>query len=118
MTWSSIQSNMDHQCGRQLEIDPALEAACVARHVTGHSLLEDFKWGEDGCGDNSEYRNKQDKSQKTMVATVLQTVGIRAVLQVGDTVLTDDLWQNQMVNSWLSVVPVKYIFQEESIGST
>ena len=52
MTWSSVQSNMDHQMGRQLEIDPSLEAALVARHVTGHQNSLVFQWGMDGCGDN------------------------------------------------------------------
>ena len=52
MTWCEVQAILDHQMGRQLEIDPKLEAACVARHVTGHSLSGVFQWGGDGCGDN------------------------------------------------------------------
>ena len=117
MTWCSVQSALDHQLGRQVEISPSLEASIVARHVTGHDLSFVFQWGGDGCSDNSEYRNKKDKSQKTMVASVLQTIALRAELQVGDSVLSDDLWQNQCVNSWMSVVPLKYVFQEESIGT-
>ena len=70
----------------------------------------------DGCASNSDYQNADGVSQKSMVATVLQTVALRAELQVGDQILSDDLWQNQMVNSWMSVVPIKYVFQTESIG--
>ena len=43
MTWSEVQANVDHQLGRQL--DPKLEALCVARAVTGHDLGFIFKWG-------------------------------------------------------------------------
>ena len=71
----------------------------------------------DGCTTNSEYRDAGDGSQSTMVATVMQTVCIRAELQVGDTILTEDLWQNQSVNSWMSVVPIKYSLHKESIGT-
>ena len=70
----------------------------------------------DGVGNNSEYQNTGDGSQKNMVASVMQTVALRAELQVGDQILSDDLWQNQMVNSWMSIVPIKYVFQTESIG--
>ena len=115
-TWTEVQSALNHQLSRQLEIDPHLEAQLIVRHLTGHENSLAFQWGCDGCGDNSEYRNKQDKSQKTMIASVLQTVSIRAELQVGDTVLMEDLWTNQMVNSWMSVVPISYVFLEESIG--
>ena len=45
MTWSEVQANLDHQLGRQLKLDPAFEAACVARAVTGHDLAFIFKWG-------------------------------------------------------------------------
>ena len=52
MTWSSVQANLNHQLGRQLEIDPALESTIVARHVTGQTNSMVFQWGMDGCGDN------------------------------------------------------------------
>ena len=52
MTWSSVQDNMNHQLGRQLEIDPALESTLVARHITGHTNSFVFQWGMDGVGDN------------------------------------------------------------------
>ena len=47
-----------------------------------------------------------------MVATVLQTVCIQSE-SLGS---TDTIWQNQNVNSWMSVIPLKYIFQDETIG--
>ena len=70
----------------------------------------------DGCGTNPDYQNSGGINQKSMVATVLQTVALRAELQVGDQILSEDLWQNQMVNSWMSIVPIKYVFETESIG--
>ena len=44
-TWSEVQANVDHQLGRQIQLDPKLEALCVARAVTGHDLSFLFKWG-------------------------------------------------------------------------
>ena len=52
MTWCSVQSQLNHQLGRQLEIDPSLEATLVARYVTGHDNSLVFQFGGDGCGDN------------------------------------------------------------------
>ena len=45
MTWSSIQSNLNHQIKRELEINPALEAKLVARAATGHDLSLIFQYG-------------------------------------------------------------------------
>ena len=50
--------------------------------------------------------------QKTMVATVAQTVSILSERDGS----TDILWENRMVNSWMSVIPMKYEFQDETIG--
>ena len=46
----------------------------------------------------------------------MQTIALRAELKVGDQILSDDLWQNQLVNSWMSIIPIKYEFHTESIG--
>ena len=119
MTWSELQSILDHQLGRQLEISPKLQSACIARHLVGQKLSLVFEFGQDGIGDNNEYRNKKDGSQKTMCATVVQTVCIRASwLNEDGRWEVENLWVNDMVNSWWSVIPKKYIFQEESIGKT
>ena len=61
----------------------------------------------------SEYRSKSDKSQNTMIASVLQTVSIIAEKDGR----TETLWENRMVNSWMSVVPIKYEMHDESIGT-
>ena len=45
MTWSEVQANANHQLGRQFELDPALEALCIARAITGHDLTFYIKWG-------------------------------------------------------------------------
>ena len=48
-----------------------------------------------------------------MIASVLQTVSIIAEKDGR----TETLWENRMVNSWMSVVPIKYEMHDESIGT-
>ena len=49
VTWSSVQDNADHQLRRELEINPPLLSACIARAVTGWSLYKVIKGGLGTC---------------------------------------------------------------------
>ena len=72
----------------------------------------------DGCGNNSDYAGTGDGSQKTLFASVAQFVGLRAELfdESGDKIGTIDIWINPMVNSWMSVIPIRYCLEPETIG--
>ena len=66
----------------------------------------------------SDYAGTGDGSQKTLFASVAQLVGLRAELfdANGDKIDTKDLWLNPMVNSWMSVIPIRYCLEPENIG--
>ena len=83
----------------------------------GWSLENGIKFGCDGFNDNPEYKDVDDGAQANIFATVGVWLHLRATKLLDDgVVLKKYLLKNELVNSWLSVFPMEYCFQEETTG--
>ena len=84
----------------------------------GYSLEHLIKYGTDGFSDNSEYKDVNDGAQSKILGSVGVSVLLRAVKNTENGILTEELWRNNMANSWFSVFPLRYCFESESVGTT
>ena len=107
-----MQSVCDWQLGPLFHVEPEVHTALGWKV---HCLI---KYGADGCRNNSDYADTGDGFQKSLFASVMQVVGLRAELfdENGIKIGTIDLWINPLVNSWLSVIPIRYCLEPENIG--
>ena len=111
-----LQSAADWQLGSLLALSsstPIRERMSVL-HSDGWSFEFLLKWGSDGFSDNSEYKDVEEGSQKSVFATVGVSVRLSAFKKSGNVILSEELWTNDMANSWLSVFPIRYSFEKEN----
>ena len=99
-------------------MEPDVQAKALRLMAEGWKIHCLIKYGADGCGNNSEYASTGDGFQQNLFASVMQIVGFRAELfdENGVKIGEEDLWINPMVNSWMSVIPLRYKFVPETIG--
>ena len=113
-----VQSICDWQLERLFIVEPDVKAEAIGLIAEGWKVHCLIKYGADGCGNNSDYADTGDGSQKTLLASVLQFVGLRAELfdENGIRIEYKDLWINPLLNSWMSVIPIRYSMEPENIG--
>ena len=107
-----LQSIADWQLGGLLSLKSSapIKDRMTVLHNDGWSFEFLIKWGSDGFSDNSEYCDVSDANQKTIFATVGVSVRLMAEKKSANVILSEELWKNSMVNSWLSVFPIRYAF--------
>ena len=113
---ATLQSVADWQLGGLLGLksSASINDRMSVLHNDGWTFEFLIKYGSDGFSDNSEYKDVEEGSQKSVFATVGVTVRLMAQKQSGDVVLTEELWRNDSVNSWHAVFPIRYSFSKEN----
>ena len=111
-----LQSLADWQLGRLLSLKSSepIREKCITFANDGYDIGHLIKWGCDGFTNPSEYADVGDGSQKSIFATVGVSVHLRATKKTANMILTEELWKNELVNSWHAVFPIQYSYQKEN----
>ena len=111
-----LQSLADWQLGRLLSLKSSepIREKCITFANDGYDISHLIKWGCDGFTNPSEYADVGDGSQKSIFATVGVSVHLRATKKTANMILTEELWKNELVNSWHAVFPIQYSYQKEN----
>ena len=111
-----LQGLADWQLGRLLGLkssEPIVEK-CITFANDGYDLSHLIKWGCDGFTNTSEWADVSGGNQKSIFATVGVSVHLRATKKTANMILTEELWKNDLVNSWHAIFPWRYSFTKEN----